>query len=259
MELFVNYFYFSLLVYRNARDFCVVVQLLRLFVTSWIAACQASLSFSIFQSLLKLMSIKMVILIQLAPPLSSPFSPVLDCSPHQGLFSVNWLFSSGSQSIGASASTSVLPMNIQDWFPLGLTSFESPLDCTEIQPVHPKGDQSWIFIWRTDAEAEDSIFWPPDVKNWLIWKDPDAGKDWRQEEKGMTEDEMVGWHHQLNGHKFVQALGAGDRQGSLACCSPWGHKESDTTEWLNWTELNSRKSESSQLQIQRKGHGSCEK
>ena len=128
MELFVNYFYFSLLVYRNARDFCVVVQLLRLFVTSWIAACQASLSFSIFQSLLKLMSIKMVILIQLAPPLSSPFSPVLDCSPHQGLFSVNWLFSSGSQSIGASASTSVLPMNIQDWFPLGLTSFESPLD-----------------------------------------------------------------------------------------------------------------------------------
>ena len=151
------------------------------------------------------------------------------------------------------------PKNCCFWTVVLEKTLESPLDCTEIQPVHPKGDQSWIFIWRTDAEAEDSIFWPPDVKNWLIWKDPDAGKDWRQEEKGMTEDEMVGWHHQLNGHKFVQALGAGDRQGSLACCSPWGHKESDTTEWLNWTELNSRKSESSQLQIQRKGHGSCEK
>ena len=151
------------------------------------------------------------------------------------------------------------PKNWCFWTVVLEKTLESPLDCTEIQPVHPKGDQSWIFIWRTDAEAEDSIFWPPDVKNWLIWKDPDAGKDWRQEEKGMTEDEMVGWHHQLNGHKFVQALGAGDRQGSLACCSPWGHKESDTTEWLNWTELNSRKSESSQLQIQRKGHGSCEK
>ena len=152
-----------------------------------------------------------------------------------------------------------VPKNWCFWTVVLEKTLESPLHCTEIQPVHPKGDQSWILIWRTVAEAEDSIFWPPDVKNWLVWKDPDAGKDWRQEEKGMTEDEMVGWHHQLNGHKFVQALGAGDRQGSLACCSPWGHKESDMTEWLNWTELNSRKSESSQLQIQRKGHGSCEK
>ena len=80
--------------------------------------------------------------------------------------------------------------------------FESPLDCKEIQPVHPKGDQSWVFIGRADVEAETLIFWPPDVKSWLIWKDPDAGKDWRKEEKGMTEDEMVGWHHQLNGHEF---------------------------------------------------------
>ena len=152
-----------------------------------------------------------------------------------------------------------VPKNWCFWTVVLEKTLESPLHCTEIQAVHPKGDLSWIFIWRTDAEAEDSIFWPPDVKNWLVWKDPDAGKDWRQEEKGMTEDEMVGWHHQLNGHKFVQALGAGDRQGSLACCSPWGHKKSDMTEWLNWIELNSRKSESSQLQIQRKGHGSCEK
>ena len=114
---------------------------------------------------------------------------------------------------------------------------ESPLDCNEIQPVHPKGDQSWMFIGRTDAEAETPILWPPDVKNWLIWKDPDAGKNWRQEEKGTTEDEMVGWHHRLDGHEFEQALGVGDKQGGLACCSPLSCKESDTTVWLNRTEL----------------------
>ena len=116
-------------------------------------------------------------------------------------------------------------------------TLESPLDCKEIQPVNPKRNQSWIFIGRTDVEAETPILWPPDAKNWLIWKDPDAGKDWRQEEKGMTEDEMVGWHHTLNGHEFGWTLGVGDGQGGLACCSPWGRKESDTTEWLNWTEL----------------------
>ena len=114
---------------------------------------------------------------------------------------------------------------------------ESPLDCKEIQPVHPKGDQSWVFIGRTDAEAETPILWPPDVKNWLIWKDSDAGKDWRQEEKGMTEDEMVGWHHRLNGHGFGWTLGVGGGQGGLVCYSSWGRKESDTTERLNWTEL----------------------
>ena len=117
-------------------------------------------------------------------------------------------------------------------------TLESPLDCKEIQPVHPKGDQSWIFIGRTDAEAEAPILWPPDAKNWLIRKDPDAGKDWRQEEKGMTEDEMVGWHHRLNRHEFEQTLGDGEGQGSLECCTPWGHKDSDMTEWLNWNELN---------------------
>ena len=113
---------------------------------------------------------------------------------------------------------------------------ESPLDCKEIQPVHPKGDQSWVFIRRTDAEAETSILWPPDAKNWLIGKDPDAGKDWGQE-KGTIEDEMVGWHHRLEGHGFGWTPEVGDGQGGLACCSPWGHKKSDTTERLNWTEL----------------------
>ena len=99
---------------------------------------------------------------------------------------------------------------------------------------HPKGNQSWIFTGRTDAEAP--ILWPPGGKNWLIGKDPDAGKDWRQEEKGMTEDEMVGWHHWLDGHEFEQAPGVADGQGSLACCSPWGRNESDTTEQQNWTD-----------------------
>ena len=116
-------------------------------------------------------------------------------------------------------------------------TLESPLDCKEIQPVHPKGDQSWVFIGRTDAEAETPILWPPDLKNWLIWKDPDAGKDWGQEEKGTAEDEMARWHHQLNGHEFKQTPGVGDGQGGLVCCSSWDHKETDTTERLNWTEL----------------------
>jgi len=119
---------------------------------------------------------------------------------------------------------------------LVLKTPESLLDCKEIQPVHPKGNQSWIFTGRTYAEAEVPILWPPDVKNWLIEKDPDAGKDWRQEEKGTTEDEMVGWHHRLNGHECEQAPRVGDGQGGLACCSPWGHKELDTTKRLNWTD-----------------------
>ena len=116
-------------------------------------------------------------------------------------------------------------------------TLEIPLDCKEIQPVHPKGDQSWVFIGRTDAEAETPILWSPDVKSWLIGKDPDAGEDWEQEEKGMTEDEMAGWHHWLNGHGFGWTLGVGDGQGGLTCCSLWGHKESDTTDRLNWTKL----------------------
>ena len=115
-------------------------------------------------------------------------------------------------------------------------TLESPLDCKEIQPVHPKGDQSWVFIGRTDVEAETPILWPPDAKDWLIWKDPDAGKYWGQKEKGTTEDEMIGWHHRLNGHGFGWTLGVGDGQGGLACCGSWGRKESDMTERLNWTD-----------------------
>ena len=118
---------------------------------------------------------------------------------------------------------------------VGEDSWES-LRLKEIQLVHPKGNQFWIFIGKPDAEAKAIILWPPVVKNWLIGKDSDAGKDWRREEKGMTEDEMVGWHHRLDGHE--QAPGVGDGQRSLACCSPRGHKELDTTEWLNWAELN---------------------
>ena len=124
-----------------------------------------------------------------------------------------------------------------DAFELLEKSLESPLDCKEIQPVHRKGNQSWIFIGRTDAEAETPIIWQPHVKSWLIGKDPDAGKDWGQQEKGMTEDEMVGLHHQLNAHGFEWTPGVGDGQGGLACCSSWSCGESDTTERLNWTEL----------------------
>ena len=110
---------------------------------------------------------------------------------------------------------------------------ESLLDCKEIKPVYPKGNQSWTFIGRTDAEAEAPILWWSDAKSWLTGEDPDAGEDWRQEEKGTTEDQMVGWHHWLNGHEFEQTLGDGEGQGSLTCCSPGGHKELDMTLWLN--------------------------
>ena len=107
---------------------------------------------------------------------------------------------------------------------------ESPLDSKEIKPVNPKGNQPWLFIGRTDAEAAAPRHWPPDMKSQFIQKDPDAGKDWGQEEKGMIKGEMVGWQHQLNGHEFEQTLGDGEGQGSLVCCSPWGHKELDMTE-----------------------------
>ena len=114
-------------------------------------------------------------------------------------------------------------------------TLESPLDCKEMQPVHAKGDQSWVFIGRPDVEVETPILWPFDAKSWFNWKAPGAGKNWGQEEKGRTEDVMVGWHHQLNEQGFGWILGVGDGQGGLACCGSWGHKESDMTEWLNWT------------------------
>ena len=119
------------------------------------------------------------------------------------------------------------------WMVVLEKTLESPLDCKEIRSVNPKRNQPWILTRSTDTEAELPILWPPDAKNWLIGKDPDAEKDWRQEEKGMTEDEMVGWHHWLNGHEFEQILGDRGGQGSLACCSPWGCKEPGTTEQLN--------------------------
>ena len=129
--------------------------------------------------------------------------------------------------------------------------FCGSLDCKEIQLQgdHPKGDQSWVFTGRTNVEAEIPIIWPPDAKNWLIGKDPDAGKDWGQEEKGTTEGEMAGWHHWLNGHEFEETPGVRDGQGGLVCCSPWGRKESDMTEQLNWTEPNSFNEYFSKLNI----------
>ena len=134
---------------------------------------------------------------------------------------------------------------------------ESLLDCKEIQTVNPKGNQSWIFIGRADAEVETPILWPLDEENWLIWKDPDAGKDWRQE-KGMTEDEMAGWHHWLDGHGFEWPLGVGDGQGGLACCNSWGRKELDTNEWLNWlTDLREVWYQSKSLLLPRDYESTC--
>ena len=116
-------------------------------------------------------------------------------------------------------------------------TFESPLDCKEIQQVHSAEDQLWDFFGRIDAKAETPVLWPPHAKSWLIGEDSDAQRDWGQEEKGTTEDEMAGWHHWLDGRESERTPGVGDGQGGLACCDSWGHKESDTTERVNWTEL----------------------
>ena len=130
------------------------------------------------------------------------------------------------------------PKNWCFWTVVLKKTLASPLDCKEIQPVHSKGDQSWVFFGRTDVKAETPILWLPDAKSWLIGKDHDAGKDWGQKDKGTTEDKMVGWHHQFNGHGFGWTPVVGDGQRGLACCGSWGRIESDTTECLNWTELN---------------------
>ena len=130
------------------------------------------------------------------------------------------------------------PKNWCFWTVVLEKTLESPLDCKEIQPVHPKGDHSWVFNGGTDVEAETPILWPPDVKSWLIWKDPDAGKDWGQEKKGTTEDELVGWHHWLDGNGFGWTPGVGDGQGGLACCGPCGHRVGqDWTTEVNWRKL----------------------
>ena len=142
---------------------------------------------------------------------------------------VNLLFTRTPRSTPVSS----LPLNGD----CGAVKIRVNLDCKEIQPVHSKGSQSLVFIGRTDAKAETPILWPPHAKSWLIGKDPVAGRDWGQEEKGTTEDEMAGWHHWLDGRESQWTPGVGDGQGGLACCNSWGRKESDTTEWLNWTEL----------------------
>ena len=129
------------------------------------------------------------------------------------------------------------PKNCCFWTVVLEKTLESPLDCKDIKPVRPKGNQPWIFIRRTDAEAETPILWLPNVKNWLIGKDPDAGKHWSQEEKSTAENEMVEWHHWLDRHEVEQSPGVGDGQGSLMWCSPLGYKELDTIEQLNWTEI----------------------
>ena len=189
--------------------------------------------------------------IQPSHPLSSPSPPALNLSQHQGLF--KWVSSSHQvakvlefqlqhQSFQWTPRTDILLdcekswawKNLCFWTVVLEKTLENPLDSKKIKPVNRKGNQPWIFIGRTDAETETPMLWPHDTKNWLIWKDPDAGKDWRQEDKGMTEDEMVGWHHWFDGCEFEQVPGVGDGQGSLVCCSPWGRKESDTTERLNW-------------------------
>ena len=244
--------------------------------TPWTRARQAFLSFTISRSLLKLKSIELVmssnhlIICHTLLLLPSTFPSIRvfsnEWAPHIKLPKY-WSFSFGispsneysglislankdpsSQSYGFSSSRVWMQeldhkgnwvlKNWCFWTVVLEKTLESPLDCKEIKPVNPKGNKSWIFIGRTDdeAEAETPILWPLDAKSWLTGKDPDSGKDWRQEEKGITEDEMVGWHHQLDGHEFEQAPGVGDGQRSLACFSPWGHKESDMTEWLNWTD-----------------------
>ena len=129
------------------------------------------------------------------------------------------------------------PKNWCFWTVVLEKTLESPLDCKEIQPVHSEGDQLWDVFGRNDAKAETPVLWPPHGKSWLIGKDSDAGRDLGQEEKGMTEDEMAGWHHWLDGREFEWTPEVGDGQGGLVCCNSWGHKELDTTEQLNWTEL----------------------
>ena len=128
------------------------------------------------------------------------------------------------------------PKNWCFWNVVLEKTLESPLDSKKIQPVHPKGDQSWVFIGRIDVEAETLVLWPPHAKSWLMGKDPNAGRDWGQEEKGTTEDEMAGWHHWLDVHGFGWTLGVGDGQGGLVCCNSWGRKELDMTEWLKRTD-----------------------
>ena len=156
----------------------------------------------------------------------------------KGLSSQGYGFSSGHVWMWElDCEESWVPKNWCFWTVVLEKTHESPLDCKEIQPVHSKGDQPWVFLGRNDAEAEALVLWPPRAESWLIGKDSDAGRDWEQEEKWTTENEMAGWHHQLDGHEFEWTPGVGDGQGGLTCCHSWGRIESNRTERLNWTEL----------------------
>ena len=146
------------------------------------------------------------------------------------LFRVGWMWELDCEESWA-------PKNWCFWTVVLEKTLENPLDCKEIQPVHSKGDQPWVLFGRNDAKAETLVLWSPHVKSWLIGKDSDAGRNWGQEEKGMTEDEMAGWHHRLDGRESEWTPGVGDGQVGLACCDSWGRKESDTIERLNWTEF----------------------
>ena len=158
---------------------------------------------------------------------------------HKFIFDFSYGFSSGHVWMWElDCEETWTPKNWCFWTVVLEKTLESPLDCKDIQPVHSKGDQSWMFFGSNDAKAETPVLWPPHAESWLIVKDYDAGRDCGQEEKGMTEDEMAGWHHWLDGRELKWTLGVGDGPGGLACCNSWGRKESDTTEWLDWTELN---------------------
>ena len=156
---------------------------------------------------------------------------------NKGLSSQGYIFSSGHVWMWElDCEESWAPKNWCFWTVVLEKTLESPLDSKEIQPVHSKGDQPWDFLGRNDAEVETPVLWPPHAKSWLIGKDSDAGRDWGQEEKGTTEGEMAGWYHWLNGCESGLTPGVGDGQEGLACCDSWFRKESDTTEWLNWTD-----------------------
>ena len=191
-------------------------------------------------------------------PWKKSYDQPIQCIKKQRHYFVNKNLS--SQSYGFSSShvwmweldykESWAPKNVCFWTVVLEKTLESPLDCKEIQPVLPKGDQSWVFIGRTDVQAETPILWPSDVKSWLIGKDPDAGKDWGQEEKGTTEDEMIGWHHRLNAHGFGWTLGVDDGQGGLVCCSSWGHRvrhdwATELADWLGLSENTMKQKENS--------------
>ena len=235
----------------------------RLFATPWIAARQASLSITNSRSSLKLRFIKSVMpsshLILCRPLLLlSPIPPSIRIFSSESTLRMRWpkywsfsfsiIPSKEIPGLGYGFSCGHVWMWELDceegralknwcfWTVVLEKTLESPLDCKEIQPVHSEGDQPWDFFGRNDAKAETPVLWPPHAKRWLIGKDSDAGRDWGQEEKGTTEDEMAGWHHGLDGRESEWTLGVGDGQGGLACCNSWGRKELDTTEWLNWTE-----------------------